>query len=195
MAGSGGDLVTPNGQATPPERHDATIPIRIGSRNSRLALIQTHDVLNLLKEAHPGFKFEISTILVRGDEDKKTPLILMTDKIRASDIAKNLWTEEMEEKLCAGELDMLIHSLKDMPTVLPPSCLLGAAVLRTDPTDALVMKQGLPYKSLDELPDGAVVGTSSTRRKAMLKRSHPHLVVRSWRGNVYDSLFSPLVLS
>jgi len=122
--------------------------------------------------------------MVRGDADKTTPFLLMADQAGKPDAAKNLWTEEMELKLCAGELDILVHSLKDLPTMLPEGCILGAVVQRTDPTDALVVKASLSYKTLDDLPDGSVVGTSSTRRKAILKRLYPKLVVKECRGNM-----------
>lgn len=90
----------------------------------------------------------------------------------------------MEAELHGGTLDMLVHSLKDMPTTLPAGLMLGAVVGRDDPTDALVMKIGSPFESLEQLPGGAVVGTSSTRRKAILQRVHPRLDVRDCRGNV-----------
>lgn len=163
---------------------DPTNKIKIGIRKSRLALIQANEVASQLAAAHPGLRFSLSTIMVRGDADKMSALVLIADKVGGTNAAKNLWTEEMEIKLCAGELDLLVHSLKDMPTVLPEGCILGAVLQRGDPSDALVVKNGLPYKHLDDLPDGAVVGTSSTRRKAMLKRLYPRLVVRTWRGNV-----------
>lgn len=113
--------------------------------------------------------------------DKTSPFLKFSGP---SDAAKNIWTEEMESKLCSGELDLLVHCLKDMPTNLPDGCILGAIVHREDPTDALVVKNGLPYKDLAELPSGSVIGTSSTRRKALLKYKYPQLVVQECRGNL-----------
>jgi hydroxymethylbilane synthase len=193
--------------ASPPQ----TQPLRIGSRNSQLALIQANHAASLLSAAHRGLKTEIRTAMVRGDADKTTPFLLMAEKINqegakqqqsnnqsqtvsngqdkpskqenmkttASDAAKSLWTEEMEIMLGQGELDLLVHCLKDMPTALPDHCTLGAVLEREDPTDAVVMKLGYTGPGgLEDLPDGSVVGTSSTRRKALLKRLYPNLVVR-----------------
>lgn len=161
--------------------------INIGTRNSRLALVQANFASDTLSSAHPDLTFPLNTVMVRGDADKVTPFLLMADQAGKPDAAKNLWTEEMELKLCAGELDILVHSLKDLPTMLPEGCILGAVMQRADPTDALVVKPTLPYKTLAEFPAGSVVGTSSTRRKAILKRHYPELVVKECRGNVYAS--------
>jgi hydroxymethylbilane synthase len=98
--------------------------------------------------------------------------------------AKALWTRELEVALLEGEIDMIVHSLKDMPTTLPEGCALGAITEREDPRDAVVMKSSLKYKSLDELPEGSVVGTSSVRRIAQLRRAYPHLHFADVRGNV-----------
>lgn len=162
----------------------ATKIVNIGSRKSALALVQADHVVRLLTETCPGVEFPVKTVMVRGDADKTTPFLLMGDKTHGSDAGKNIWTEEMEYMLGTGELDLLVHSLKDLPTTLPEKCSLGAVIEREDPSDALVMKPGLPYTALDQLPDGSVVGTSSTRRKALLKRFYPKLVVQECRGNM-----------
>ena len=168
-----------------PVSTDLTKNINLGSRSSKLALVQANQASSLLSAAHPGLSFPITTVMVRGDDDKTTPFLLMASKTGGgSDAAKNLWTEEMETQLCAGDLDILVHSLKDMPMLLPPGCMLGAIVERQDSSDALLVKPGLPYTSLDQLPAGSIVGTSSTRRKALLKRKHPHLTVQECRGNM-----------
>jgi hydroxymethylbilane synthase len=172
------------------EAHPATVPVtdsvfRIGSRNSILALAQSKLVSSLLAAKHSNVSFPISTVMVQGDADKTTPFLKMTAGGVGSDAAKSLWTTELEDKLRAGELDILVHCLKDLPTLLPQGCLLGAVTKREDPSDAVLMKAGSPYKSLDDLPAGSVVGTSSIRRKALLKLSHPDLVVQECRGNVY----------
>ncbi|KAJ5683109.1 porphobilinogen deaminase [Penicillium macrosclerotiorum] len=155
----------------------------IGTRNSKLAVVQAERVSQALADAHPQIKFPWQPIVVRGDADKTTPFLKFGGP---SDAAKNIWTEEMETKLYAGELDLLVHCLKDMPTNLPSKCILGAIVHREDPTDALVIKDSLreQYTDLAQLPRGAVVGTSSTRRKALIKSKYPYLIVEECRGNL-----------
>lgn len=86
---------------------------------------------------------------------------------------KSVWTEELEAALLDGSVDLVVHSLKDVPTTLPAGMEIGAILEREDPVDGLVVKDGLPFRSLDDLPDGSVIGTSSLRRVAQLKRSHP----------------------
>jgi len=158
--------------------------VNIGSRKSILALIQADLVAGLLKKQNGDrIHFPIHTVMVRGDADKTTPFLQM-DKTHGTDAGKNIWTEEMEHMLGTGELDLLVHSLKDLPTALPEKCALGAVIEREDPSDSLVVKPGLSYTSFDQMPDGSVVGTSSTRRKALLKRLYPHLVAKECRGNI-----------
>ncbi|KAK5998046.1 Porphobilinogen deaminase [Cladobotryum mycophilum] len=158
------------------------VELNIGTRNSQLALVQAERVSHALTGVHPGVKFPWHTVVVRGDVDKTSPFLKFAGP---SDAAKNIWTEEMEAKLCAGELDLLVNCLKDMPTRLPEGCFLGAIVHRQDPTDALVVRSNLQqFKDLSELPSGSVIGTSSTRRKALLKYRYPHLVVQECRGNL-----------
>lgn len=160
-------------------KHD----LLIGTRNSKLALIQASRVSNALTVANPGTKFPWRTVSVSGDVDKTSPFLKFSGP---SDAAKNIWTEEMEAKLVSGELDLLVHCLKDMPTRLPAGCALGAIVHREDPTDAFVVKESLrgEYDDLAQLPPGSVVGTSSTRRKALLALKYPQLVVEECRGNL-----------
>lgn len=95
-----------------------------------------------------------------------------------------LWTKELEVALLSGQVDAIVHSLKDVPTEFPPGCELGAVLEREDPTDALVVKEGLSYTSLDEMPDGSVIGTSSVRRVAQLRRKFPRLKFADVRGNL-----------
>ncbi len=111
-----------------------------------------------------------------GDENQATPLHDFG--------AKALWTHELEAGLLEGRLDLIVHSLKDMPTQLPPKCIIGCIMNRADPRDALVMKAGSPYRSLADLPAGSVVGTSSVRRSAQIIRKYPHLKFKDIRGNV-----------
>ncbi|RLM01572.1 hypothetical protein CFD26_108855 [Aspergillus turcosus] len=162
-------------------KHD----LLIGTRNSKLALVQAERVSNALTGANPGTKFPWRTVSVSGDVDKTSPFLKFAGP---SDTAKNIWTEEMEAKLVSGELDLLVHCLKDMPTCLPGGYVLGAIVHREDPTDAFVVKEALrgeySYSDLAQLPPGSVVGTSSTRRKALLALKYPQLVVEECRGNL-----------
>jgi len=113
-----------------------------------------------------------------GDNNQSTALHKFNEKA--------LWTQELEVLLQNGELDLIVHSLKDMPTQLPMDLILGAVTKREDPRDAMVMKPSLlgKYKSLAELPEGSVVGTSSLRRIAQLKRFYPKLRFTSVRGNL-----------
>jgi hydroxymethylbilane synthase len=111
-----------------------------------------------------------------GDKNQVTPLHNFG--------AKALWTHELEAGLLEGRLDLIVHSLKDMPTQLPANCVLGCIMDRADPRDAVVMKAGSPYKSIAELPAGSVVGTSSVRRSAQISRRYPHLQFKDMRGNI-----------
>ncbi|KAI5790310.1 putative porphobilinogen deaminase [Geopyxis carbonaria] len=160
--------------------------VNVGSRKSALAMIQANHTSNLLSDAHPEFSFPIHTVQVLGDADKVTPFAKLAGT--TADVAKSLWTKEIEDRLLACSLDLIVHSLKDMPTVLPKGCSLGAFIEREDPRDALVVKPGLPYTTLADLPDGSVVGTSSVRRKAQLKHSYPGLLIQECRGNVDSRL-------
>jgi hydroxymethylbilane synthase len=150
--------------------------VTIGTRKSKLALVQTQIVHDALKAAHPATEFKINAMSTMGDKNQITPLHNFG--------AKALWTYELEGGLLDGSLDLIVHSLKDMPTQLPDKCIIGAIMNRADPRDALVMKPGLPYTSIAELPAGAVVGTSSVRRSAQIARKYPHLKFKDVRGNV-----------
>ncbi|KAJ9122048.1 hypothetical protein QFC24_004275 [Naganishia onofrii] len=168
---------------------------RLGTRNSQLALVQTHHVAALLKSLHPEdrLQFPVTPMSVLGDRNKTSPLYLLSGDNQATGTAangqpiagvtagavpaKSLWTEELEVALMKGELDMIIHCLKDMPTTVPEDCEIAAILPREDPHDALVVKKGLHYKSLADLPEGSVVGTSSVRRIAQLRRVYPKLKV------------------
>ncbi|MCJ1382430.1 hypothetical protein MMC17_005543 [Xylographa soralifera] len=164
--------------------------IRVGSRNSTLALIQANHVVAALFKTHHGFSFPVSTHSVKGDANKTAPFLKLASEVGKTNAnaAKSLWTMELEDKLLDGDLDIIVHCLKDMPTVLPEGCVIGCIPQRADPTDAFVVKRSLPYKSLQDLPAGAVVGTSSVRRTAQLKHYYPHLEVQECRGNVDSRL-------
>ncbi|KAJ5226991.1 Tetrapyrrole biosynthesis hydroxymethylbilane synthase [Penicillium citrinum] len=158
--------------ATPTSRASFTI----GTRKSKLALEQTELVRAELKKAYPDYDFQIFSKETAGDLNTTIALKDFT--------SKNLWTEELEELMIAGQVDFIVHSLKDVPTLLPDTCTLGPMMPREDNRDVLVVKQGLSFKSLEEIPAGSVVGTSSIRRTAQLARKYPHLIVQDIRGNI-----------
>lgn len=102
-----------------------------------------------------------------GDKNQTQPLYLLGGKA--------LWTKELEVALLDKTVDAIVHSLKDVPTSFPDGCDLGAVLEREDPSDALVVKAGLDYLTLDEMPEGSVIGTSSVRRVAQLRKMYPKL--------------------
>lgn len=155
-----------------------TQTFRIGTRRSILARVQADEVVKALKEAWPEHNFEIHAMSTTGDNNQKTALHKFNEKA--------LWTQELEVLLQSKELDLIVHSLKDMPTQLPADLQLGCVTKREDPRDALVLKPTLvgKIKTLKDLPEGAVVGTSSLRRTAQLKRHYPQLQFQDVRGNI-----------
>ncbi|KAF2764773.1 porphobilinogen deaminase [Teratosphaeria nubilosa] len=155
-------------------------PVRIGTRKSNLAVIQAQNIRRQLESAFPHRSFEIYALPTLGDKDQSTALYNFGDK--------SLWTTELEELLTSGQLDIIVHCLKDMPNVLPATCELAAIPARDDPRDALVIKTGLLYTTLASLPEGAVVGTSLVRRIAQLRRRYPKLRFANLRGNVETRL-------
>jgi len=141
--------------------------IVLASRSSQLAQIQTNIVLDTLKGAFPERAFGTAFMSTQGDKDLSRALYLLG--------GKSLWTKELEVALLKGEVDMLVHSLKDVPTAMPEGCALGAILEREYGEDSLVVKKGYTVDgrtvhTLDDLPAGAVIGTSSVRRVAQLKR-------------------------
>lgn len=152
------------------------VKYRIGSRGSKLALVQSELVAENLRRVNPALSFTIETKMTAGDYNKVTPLYLFGEKA--------LWTAELDELLLSGYFDMIVHCLKDMPTQITAGCAIGAILKREDPRDAVVMKEGLAFTALSELPAGSIVGTSSVRRKAQLKRAFPALLLEDVRGNV-----------
>ena len=158
--------------------------INVGTRKSPLAIVQTEIVVAALKAVHPEYSFPIMGMTTTGDRDQNTALYNFG--------GKGLWTTQLEDKLTAGETDIVVHSLKDMPTELPDDCVLGAITSREDPRDTLVVKKELVaehgWKSLADLPDGSVIGTSSIRRIAQLRRRYPGLKFKDHRGNVQTRL-------
>lgn len=151
--------------------------IVVGSRESRLALRQTQLVIEQLKKQRPGYSFRIAGMKTRGDHILDVPLAKIGDR--------GLFTRELENALLAGECDLVVHSMKDLPTCLPEGLVIGAVCRREDPGDVLISKQGL---ALPELPPGARLGTSSLRRKAQLLRFRPDLQMVDVRGNLTTRL-------
>ncbi|KAG1749603.1 porphobilinogen deaminase, dipyromethane cofactor binding domain-containing protein [Suillus paluster] len=152
----------------------------LASRASNLAQIQTNIVRDDLEAAFPSLSFSTSFMTTEGDKNQSQALYLLGGKA--------LWTKELEVALRENVVDMLVHCLKDVPTTLPDGCEIGAILERENPVDSLVVKQGLPYKTLEEFPAGSVVGTSSVRRVAQLRKSFPGLVFLDVRGNLNTRL-------
>ena len=146
----------------------------VGTRGSNLALVQTNWVVDQLKKENPGVEFEVKIIKTKGDLIKDLPL----DKIGN----KGLFVKEIEKSLLDGEIDMAVHSMKDMPSYLPEGLKFAHSPKREDPRDALIFKEG--YKSLDDLPQGARIGTGSKRRKYQLLKHRPDLEIVPIRGNI-----------
>jgi len=145
--------------------------LRIGSRGSQLALWQANHISSLLRQR--GHEVEIEIIKTTGDK--------ITDVSLAQVGTKGMFTKEIEEALAEGRVDVAVHSLKDLPTELPPGFELVAITTRVNPRDVLL---SLKYDSVMALPQGARVGTSSLRRQAQLKVARPDLVIHALRGNV-----------
>jgi hydroxymethylbilane synthase len=156
----------------------ATI-LRIGSRGSPLALVQAREVSRRLAAAcgYAADQIEIKVIRTTGDAIQDRPL--------AEAGGKGLFTKEIEEALLSGAIDLAVHSSKDMPTLLPPGLVLSAFLPREDARDAFISRKA---KTLRELPLGAVVGTASLRRQALVKRLRPDLHIVPLRGNVETRL-------
>jgi len=147
--------------------------LRIGTRRSKLALWQTNFVAHMIRLFDPSVEVEVVPITTKGDKILDAPLPKIGDK--------GLFTKEIEEALLRKEIDLAVHSLKDLPTELPEGLTIAAYTMRDYPFDALISRDG---KKLKELPEGAVVGTSSLRRRALLKKFRPDLVIKDLRGNV-----------
>jgi hydroxymethylbilane synthase len=145
--------------------------LRLGTRGSPLALVQAHMVRDALLAAHPGLEIEIITVVATGDRIQDRPL--------AEIGGKALWTKELDAQLLNGEIDFAVHSMKDVETLRSPEIALAAMLERADVRDVLI-----GVKSLDALPQGAVVGTSAPRRTAQLLRLRPDLKIIMFRGNV-----------
>ena len=149
----------------------------IGTRGSPLALWQANWAKETLETHHPGLQVEIEVIRTTGDRLARVPLAQIG--------GKEVWTKEIEEALLNGQIDLAVHSLKDLPTVLPRGLLLGAISPREEVQDALVALEG---GDLESLKKGARIGTGSLRRQAQLRWLRPDLQVEGIRGNVETRL-------
>ena len=147
--------------------------LTIGTRQSLLALWQSNHIAALLREKYPECEVVLKKIVTKGDRILDVPLAQIG--------GKGLFTKEIETELADGTIDLAVHSLKDMPTVLPEGLCLTAITERANVGDAFVSNK---YASFEELPLGAVIGTSSLRRKAQLLAARPDLQIMDLRGNV-----------
>ena len=147
--------------------------IRVGSRDSVLAMWQTQFVIEQLQQVTDAYEFEIISLKTKGDKILDVSLAKIGDK--------GLFTKELEVGLLQGEIDFAVHSMKDMPTVLPEGLQISSLLKRHNPADVLISDK---YQSFAELPQGAKVGTSSLRRKAQLLHARPDLDIHDLRGNL-----------
>ena len=148
-------------------------PMRIATRQSRLALWQANHVAGLLAQANPGLAVELVAMTTQGDRVRDRPL---------ADVGgKGLFVKELERAIAGGRAEIAVHSMKDVPSEMPPGMAIVAVLPRADPRDALVSAR---FRRLDDLPVNARVGTSSPRRHAQLRHLRPDLVVVPLRGNV-----------
>lgn len=154
--------------------------IRVGSRKSQLALLQTNFVIELLQKYYPEYEFQIVKILTTGDKILDQELSKIGDK--------NLFTKELEIALINKQVDFVVHSLKDVPTVMPEGLVIGCICARSSPFDVVLMNPSNRGKVLDDLPPNSVIGTSALRRIAVLRRKFPKLCFQSVRGNLSTRL-------
>lgn len=151
--------------------------IRIGTRKSRLATVQTELVRDMILNKFPEIKIELVPMSTSGDKN--------LDRSLASFGGKGVFTKELEDALLAGEVDMAVHSAKDMPMEFPNGLALGAVLERANPGDVLVTRDGTPAK---DLPAGSVIGTSSLRRELQIRQLNPQVKIKLLRGNVQTRL-------
>ena len=144
----------------------------VGTRGSPLALIQTREVVAKLREQRPDFEFDVKIVRTAGDRSAEAPL---------RSLGVGIFVKEIEDSLLRGEIDVAVHSHKDLPPQLAPGLTIGAVTERLDPRDVLVNRWNA---SLDDLPAGARIGTSSPRRAAQLRKWAPQVEVLPIRGNV-----------
>jgi hydroxymethylbilane synthase len=154
-------------------KHTLPAKLIIASRESRLAMWQAEHVRDRLSALYPECDIEILGMTTRGDQ--------ILDRALSKVGGKGLFVKELEVAMAEGRADIAVHSLKDVPMDLPDGFALAAILEREDPRDAFVSND---FASLDELPAGAVVGTSSLRRQALISAKYPHLVIHPLRGNL-----------
>ncbi len=154
--------------------------LRIASRRSQLAMVQTNWVKHELEQRHPDLGVSIEAMATQGDKILDVALAKIGDK--------GLFTKELEAQMLIGRAEIAVHSLKDLPTNLPEGLILGCITERENPADALVVNEKNRKYNLETLPPGSVVGTSSLRRLAQLRHHYPHLVFKDVRGNVITRL-------
>lgn len=147
--------------------------LRIATRKSPLALWQAHYVKSLLEAAHPQLQVEIIGLMTEGDKLLSTPLVEIG--------GKGLFVKELEKAILERRADIAVHSIKDMPVALTDRLILAAICQREDPRDAFISRR---FACLEDLPSGAIVGTSSSRRSCLLQARRPDLQVENLRGNV-----------
>lgn len=166
--------------ATPSTSNIPPRTLQIGTRASALAIAQTDLFKALLAQAHPTIPTITHPMTTSGDHNQTTDLHSLASA------GKSLWTHELEARLLAKELDVIVHSLKDVPTKLVEGCVVRAVGGREESRDCVVMstRRKGTERRLGELAAGAVVGTSSVRRAAMIRRRYPGLVIKDVRGNV-----------
>lgn len=148
--------------------------IRVGTRNSSLALKQTHLVIEMLKKQHPNYTFHIQEIVTEGDKKRDISL---------AQLGRGVFLEEIEERLLAGDIDMAVHSLKDIPVDVPKGLKIAAIPKREDHRDAYIANDHIAFK---DLPSGALIGTSSVRRSAQLLAQRPDIQTKWIRGPIDD---------
>lgn len=151
--------------------------LRIGTRGSKLALTQTNLVADALRAAHPDLDIEIIEILTSGDWKPSHG----ETRLMEAQGGKGQFAHEIEQRILAGEVDCGVHSMKDMPSFLPEGLKIEHFMKREDARDVFLSAQ---YACLDDMPAGAVIGTSSLRRQAFVLAKYPHLKVVPFRGNV-----------
>ncbi|XP_067939330.1 porphobilinogen deaminase-like [Watersipora subatra] len=157
--------------------------VRVGSRKSQLALVQTHTVVDMLQEHYPDVEFKVITMSTKGDQILDQPLSKIGEK--------SLFTKELEIALEDLKVDIVVHSLKDLPSTLPPGMAIGAVLERDSPYDCVAFsssKHKGKSMTLADLPKDAVVGTSSLRRVAQIQKKYPHLKFADIRGNLNTRL-------
>lgn len=152
-------------------------PIRVGTRQSALAIAQSQLVINQLSKIHPGLKFELVGMKTKGD-------ILLNQRLDLIG-GKGLFVSEIENALLDGAVDMAVHSMKDMPAQMPEELMIAAISEREDPRDVFISSD---RTTLESLKKGSIVGTSSIRREVQLLKMRPDLAVKQLRGNVLTRL-------